>query len=291
MIFQQNFDAYTADSLHFPCGAAPPANRIVDHAVFYCTPTTSWQYDANVGVGPGRSGTAVQWHYDGVYQETHGVQLRSVSNFSGTGKAPTVVQYWAKFTGDYATGPLSLTQRDANGTPSAVVQIKNIMLWNDTYRFQAMLHNHAGGCPLHGPSYTMIGQYDQGDSQCNADQPIGPFFGSYADGGWHRWTILYKPNTAQGSRDGMARLWIDGVLTMRVDKGACVDGASVIDAAGKPLGAPQGGWKGWCLTVDLDNIYSGNAGISSLEWGANRTDGSGIPFTMAIDDVKWWVLK
>ncbi len=291
MVFQQNFDTYTADSLVYPCGGVPPDNRIIDHSVFYCGGQT-WTHDPNVTVGAGRSGKDVQWHYDGVYQETHGVQLRTVSNFSGTGKAPTVVQYWAKFTGDYATGPLSLTQKDGNGDPSAVVQIKNVMLWNDISRFQIMTHAHAGGCPLHGPSYTMLGQYDQGDSQCNADQPTGPFFGSYADGGWHRWTIYYKPNTGKGSRDGIARLWIDGVLAMRVEKAVCYDGASVLDASGKPIGiVPPGGWKNWCLTVDLDNLYSGNSGVGSLEWGANRTDGSGIPFIMAIDDVKWWVMK
>jgi Bacterial Ig-like domain (group 2) len=272
MLFQQTFDSYTTDSLRWPCGTAKPSMRVVDHSINYCA---NFQpgYDPGVVVGAGHSGNGVQWHYDGVYQEAHGVEF--TGGVPATGKAPTIVQYWARFTPDV---PGALTTKDANGYPNAVVQIKNIMLWNDISRFQIHMHAHTGGCPYNGPSYTMLGQYDQGDSQCNADQPVGPFFGSYADGGWHRWTIYYKPNTSKGSRDGVARLWIDGVLTMRVE-------ASAVGVT------PPGAWKAWCLMDDVDNLYSGGGGVSALEWGGNRTDGSGIPFTMAIDDVKWWVMR
>ena len=291
MLFQQNFDAYTADSLHFPCGTTPAAGRIVDHAVFYCSNATSWKYDGNVTVAPGHSGNGINIHYDGApncgYQETHGVALTGASG-APTGKAATVVQYWAKYTTD-SPAPVAcqqgfgttLTSVDPNNPSmgNAIVQIKNIMLWHDNgTRFQFDLHSHQGGCPIYGPSYTMIEAIDQADLGCNSSQPLGPFFKDFANGSWHRWTILYKPNTAQGSRDGMARLWIDGTLVIRLDKNAC--GVK-----------PPGGWKTWCDLAELDALYSGSSGVSFLEWAANRTDQTGIAFSMAIDDVKWWVMK
>ncbi|HEY2165426.1 MAG TPA: hypothetical protein VGH04_15620, partial [Gemmatimonadaceae bacterium] len=103
---------------------------------------------------------------------------------------------------------------------------------------------------------------------------MGPFFKNFADGQWQRWTILYKPNTAKGSRDGRALLWIDGKLVIRIERSA--------------VGvAPPGGWKPWCTAEELDALYSGSYGVGVLQWGANRTDGSRIQFTMAIDDVRW----
>ena len=275
MLFQQNFDTYTTDSLRFPCSTTPAPNRLVDHAIFYCSASTPWKYDAGVIVGPGHSGNGVQIHYDGVYQETHGV-ITTVGTgraLAPTGKAATVVQYWAKFTPDK---PGTLTTRDANGVGNAIIQIKNIMLWHDQNRFQIMTHAHFG-C-AYGPSYTMLGVIDQAEVACTSDQPVGPYFKDYADGQWHRWTIYYKPNSAQGARDGVARLWIDGTLILRIESGAC--GVT-----------PPGGWKPWCDVAELDALYSGSYGVGTVEWGANRTDQSGIPFTMAIDDVKWWVLK
>jgi len=277
MLFNENFDAYTFNSLHPACGSAEPKHAIVDHSWYYCSQfsTNGGQgIDNSVTVVPGHSGNGVQWHYDGVYQETHGV-VKTGGSAPPTGQKATVVQYWLRFPSDPG-GPL-LTTKDADGNSSAIVQIKNIMLWHDQNRFQIMTHAHFG-CPVYGPSYTMLGVIDQAEIDCNSDQPIGPFFGSYADGQWHRWTIYYKPNSAQGTRDAVARLWIDGTLLLRIDLAAC--GVT-----------PPGGWKPWCDLAELDAIYSGTYGVGLIEWGANRTDQSGIPFSMAIDDFKWWVMK
>ena len=293
MLYQQTFDAYTLDSLRPPCGTAPP--RIIDHAVPYCTAGAGWTYDANVTLGTGRSGQAAQWHYDGVYQEIHGVFLPDGA-VKPTGKSTVVVQYWAKFTPDTA-GQFQRT--DANGNPNAMFQIKNIMLWHtangDNNRFQIMTHMH-GACPKYGPAYTMLGVVDMGgadgDLGCTSDQPVGPFLNSFANAQWHRWTIMFRPNTSQGSRDGLARLWIDGALVIRMDRQACV--ADVTAEVSQPI---AGGWKAWCDLAELDALYSGANGISGIQWGANRTDAPtpgmnvGMPFTMAIDDVRWWVLK
>ena len=276
MLFSETFDNYSFEKLHPKCGSAEPPHAIIDHSWAYCTKFSTNGgpgVDNGVTVVPGHSGNAVQFHYDGSPLETHGVV--TTGPVTQTGKAPTVVQYWARYTADPG---YSLTSTDANGIGSSIVQIKNIMLWHDANRFQIDLHSHQGGCPIYGPSYTMLEVIDQVDGGCNSSQPVGPFFKNFADAQWHRWTILYKPNSGQGSRDGMARLWIDGTLAIRIDKAAC--GAK-----------PTGGWKQWCDSSELDALYSGNYGVGFLEWGANRTDQSGIAFTYAIDDVKWWVLN
>jgi hypothetical protein len=275
MLFSENFDNYSFEKLHPKCGGPEPKNTVIDHSFGYCKQFAPG-YDAGVQVVPGHSGNGVAFHYDGTYQEAHGVVLTDGS-VTPTGKSATVVQYWAKYTAD---DPAALTTTDAKGIGSAIVQIKNIMLWHNGSdgRFQIDLHSHQGGCPVYGPSYTMLEVIDQVDAGCNSSQPVGPFFKNFADGQWHRWTILYKPNTSRGSRDGIARLWIDGTLVIRIESGAC--GVT-----------PPGGWKPWCDVSELDNLYSGNYGVGFLEWGANRTDQSGIKFTYAIDDVKWWVMK
>jgi uncharacterized protein YjdB len=277
MLFNENFDAYTYNTLHPACGAAEPSHRVIDHSWYYCSQFTTNGgpgVDNGVTVVPGHSGTGVAFHYDGTYQETHGVVLPA-NGITPTGKKPTVVQYWAQYTADPG---YSLTSTDASGNGSAIVQIKNIMLWHDQNRFQIDLHSHQGGCAAYGPSYTMLEAIDQQDVGCNSSQPVGPFFKNYADGQWHRWTIYYKPNSAPGARDGVARAWIDGTLIIRIEASAC---------GAKPTGA----WKPWCDLSELDNLYSGNFGVGFIEWGANRTDASGIKFTYAIDDVQWWVLK
>jgi len=274
MLFQQSFDTYTTDTLRPPCGTVPAATpkRVVDSSIQHCTPGAGWSYDSDVSIGAGHSGNAVTIHYDGPYQETHSAVMVLGTS---TGKGMTVIQYWAKFTPDpgYVL--------DAN----AQIQIKNIMLWNDQARFQWDTHAHNSGCPFHAPSATTIGGIEMLDDGCDADQAVGPYFQNYADGQWHRWTVEYKPNTSTtvvngtgtaSTRDGVARLWIDGILTNNLERGAC--GIT-----------PPGGYKPWCDPVELDGLWGGNTGVLALQWGANRTDGSGIKFTLAIDDVKWWM--
>ena len=268
MLFNESFDNYTFNTLHPPCGSAEPAHTVIDHAWYYCNQFTTNGgpgYDAGVQVVPGHSGNGVQWHYDAVYQESHGV-VTTGGSAPPTGQKATVVQYWARYKGDTATLGYS-----------TVIQIKNVMLWHDQNRFQIALSAHSGNCPVYGPQYTMLGVTDQAQIGCESDQPIGPFLQSFADGQWHRWTIYYKPNSAKGARDAVVRLWIDGTLVIRLDKTSCGT-------------TPPGGWKPWCDPAELDGIYSGTFGVGTIEWGAPLTAGN-QPFTMAIDDFKWWVMK
>ncbi len=224
MLFNENFDGYTFNSLHPACGSPEPQHAIIDHSWYYCSTFSTNGgpgIDNGVKVVPGHSGNGVAWHYDGVYQETHSV-VTTGGSAPPTGKKATVVQYWAKYNADPG---YSLTSTDASGNGSAIVQIKNIMLWHDQNRFQIMLHSHSGGCPIYGPSYTMLGVIDQAGMGARRISPLGPFFKSFADGNWHRWTMYYQPNSAQGTRDGMARLWIDGTLVIRIDKAGCASHA------------------------------------------------------------------
>jgi hypothetical protein len=267
MLFSETFDSYTFETLHPKCGGPEPARTVIDHAWYYCK-QFSPGYDAGVVTVPGHSGLAVQFHYEGKYQESHGLQT-SAGSVTPTGKATTVVQYWARFAPDPGRRRFSDT---------TIIQIKNIMMWHDNNtRFQMATSSHSGNCPIYGPSYTMVGVQDQAQVGCESDQPIGPFFASFANGQWHRWTIYYKPNSVAGARDGVARLWLDGVLVVDLEKSAC--GIT-----------PPGGWKPWCDVAELDALYSGTYGVGTLEWGGPLTAGS-TPFTVAIDDLKWWAVK
>ena len=270
MLFSESFDNYTFNTLHPTCGSAEPSRTIIDHSWYYCA-----QFSTNGGPGvdngvqvvPGHSGNAVSYHYDAVYQESHGLML-TAGSVAPTGKAAMVVQYWAKWTPD-------------NGkvfADTSIIQIKNIMMWHENgTRFQMATSSHSGNCPIYGPSWTMVGVQDQAQVGCESDQPIGPFFASFANGQWHRWTIYYKPNSVAGARDGIARLWLDGKLVIDLDKNVCGI-------------APTGGWKPWCDVAELDALYSGTYGVGTLEWGGPLTAGS-TPFSVAIDDLKWWVMK
>src|SRR5262249_32000907 len=142
-------------------------------------------YDPGVATVPGHAGLAVQFHYEAKSQESHGLQI-SARTATPTGKATTVVQYWARFAPDPGSRPFGDT---------SIVQIKNIMLWHENgTRFQMATSSHSGQCPVYGPSYTMLGAQDQAQVGCESDQPVGPFLKSFGDGQWHRWTVLYKPN-------------------------------------------------------------------------------------------------
>jgi hypothetical protein len=281
MLYNQNFDKYTLDSLRPPCGS-PVGTTLVDHSIAFCTPGAGWTFDGNVGLTQGRTGQAVTMSYSGVIsaggQEIHGW---IVGNPGGqTGRSMTFVQYWMRFVSDSGT---PLTSRDANGMSSATVAIKNVMLWNDQNRFQWDFVNgppchHADGSPWYGPiGYTSITGIETGYLGCNSAQPVGPSMAEYGDGAWHRWTLQYKPMSVPGATDGVSRLWIDGKLVTNLEKGACA------------VPPPTPGWKPWCDVAELAGLVGGTTGLVSIEWGGPRTDGGYTSkWTMIMDDLRWW---
>jgi hypothetical protein len=291
MLLAQNFETYTADTLHPPCRASvngprlgEPQNRIIDHAWYSCgsfgdSTSVAGGVDNGVQIVPGHSGNGVAFHYAGVYQESHGV-VTTTGSFSRTGRATVFLQYWAKWTSD-APGMFATTYDGTHG--SAIAQIKNVMLWHDDNRLQFDTHAHDGNCKdangngIYGPSFSMIAVLDMADIFCSSDSPVGPYMIDFADGQWHRWTIQFKANSATGARDGLARLWIDGKLTNNLERGACAV-------------TPVGGWKPWCDVSELDGLTTNANGIGVLDWGGPLTAGN-FGFTIAIDDVRWWKLN
>ena len=277
MIYATNFDNYTYAMLHPTCGSATPAQQIIDHAWYYCsTFTTNGQpgYDAGVVMVPGHSGQAVQFHYDGVLQESHGIELTGGTN---TGSATSIIQHWGRLVAD--PGAPRITD------VVVAAKIKWIELWHNdpgNNRIQFNLVDHVGGCPWYGPAYVDWGVYDMGATMCNGQQAVHPSIGDVADGQWHRFTYLTKPNSCAGCRDGRARLWIDGQLVIRIEQ-------SAVDVVVGSPNSPRTKGQPWCQQGDVDALAVGY-GIQSPEWGGPLTNGN-IPFTIAIDDLQWWKLK
>ena len=123
MIYATNFDNYTYAMLHPTCGSATPAQQIIDHAWYYCsTFTTNGQpgYDAGVVMVPGHSGQAVQFHYDGVLQESHGIELTGGTN---TGSATSIIQHWGRLVADPGEPPIT--------DVVVAAKIKWIELWHN----------------------------------------------------------------------------------------------------------------------------------------------------------------
>ncbi len=277
MIYATNFDNYTYAMLHPTCGSATPAQQIIDHAWYYCsTFTTNGQpgYDAGVVMVPGHSGQAVQFHYDGVLQESHGIELTGGTN---TGSATSIIQHWGRLVADPGAPPITDTV--------VAAKIKWIELWHNdpgNNRIQFNLVDHVGGCPWYGPAYVDWGVYDMGATQCNGQQAVHPSIGDVANGQWHRFTYLTKPNSCAGCRDGRALMWIDGQLVIRIEQ-------SAVDVVVGSPNSPRTKGQPWCQQGDVDALAVGY-GIQSPEWGGPLTNGN-IPFTIAIDDLQWWTLK
>ena len=272
MIYQTDFENYTNALLNPAAGQGKPAfvNKLYVYGTAPAGTNTSTQL-----VAGHNSGNAVQFQYTGTSQESPGIIYNgSAGNGSSTTPATStsVVQYWAKVT------PLGVAM-----TSTKRLQVKWIMLWHNdpgNNRIQFNTTTGQGGCGYNNDprAQTKWELYDLAYTGCNALQPAGPYWNTIADGQWHRFTHLVKSNTSQGSRDGRALMWIDGVLVMRVEQSAV--GVVPPGANGTSAGQP------WCVQADVDNIIAGY-GIGSPEFGGPLTDGS-TPITIAIDDFAWW---
>jgi hypothetical protein len=156
-----------------------------------------------------------------------------------------------------------------------VLAVKWFEAWHNSGkdRVQWNTHDHLP-CPTTGGHNTWWQVYDQSrETNCQGNQPVSPFFDQVADGQWHRFTYQYRPNTSAGSRDGIARMWIDGV--------------KIIDISAATIGVtPPGGLKPWCDAKDVDSLAV-NDGISYLFFGSTETT-TAPAWTYDIDDLQWW---
>jgi hypothetical protein len=223
--------------------------------------TTSQPVDTNafkvVSPGHGGSGKAIRLAYTGAYQ--YAINWATNNNPRPAALATNYFSYWARVT---MSKPLT--------SPLAV---KWFEAWHSSDRIQWNTHDHlpwTGG----DPNQTYWQVYDQGrGTTSQGDQPVGPYFTNIDDGQWHRFTFQYRPNTSAGSRDGFARMWVDGT--------------KVIDISAATIGVtPPGGNKVWCNADDVDALAV-NAGILYTRWGSAQTT-STPAWTYDIDDFTWW---
>ncbi len=268
MVFQTDFESYTDSTLHPTIGGAGPSvPTIIDHAWLFGVS------DPGVKIVAGlNSAKAVQFHYDGVIQESHGVELigGALNTFNtGPGKT-TVMSHYLTLVADNG---VVITDT------MIVAKIKWFLFWhgspnNTRVEWATIDHN---GYVYYGPAYINWSVIDQAETASDGVQPIGPTIGTVANGSRHRFTYLFKPNTSVGSRDGRALLWIDGHLVCRVEQ-------SGVGVVARSDGMP------WCNQEDVDNLIVGY-GAQTPQWGGPLTAGEGIPFAITIDDVQWWTVN
>ena len=258
MVYQDNMDGYLDVVSMGAVALSTP--RIVPRP---SPVTTSQAVDArDMLLTTGRSGKAIRMSYDG-----------SVQN------GPTFLTWNMPSTPDLAT---HYFQYYARVTPSAPFTNHLAHKWfmayhrkNDAGRAEWDTHDHLPCTVDKQDTYWHF--YDNAkETTCQGQQPVGPFFNDgVADGQWHRFTMSYRPNTSAGSRDGFARMWIDGV--------------KVIDVSQAAVGVtPPGGEKPWCNQDDVDAILVAD-GIVNQFFGSVQTSYTSPPWTLDIDDYSWWI--
>ena len=252
MVFSDNMDEYTS----------------VAAMQTYSGTNMSWKNEFggdpnNQLVSPGRGGAghALRQVYSGADQDTHTWDLINVPTTPDT--TTHFFQYWARVT---IASPLGRT----------VLAFKWFMAFHrDGNRVQWNTHDHLP-CVATAPQSFVWQVYDGGgETTCQANQPVGPYPEQVFDGEWHRFTYEYRPNTVPSSRDGIARMWVDGT--------------KVIDISAAAVGlTPPGGYKAWCEWDDVDALST--QGIDLIRWAGNLTTTT-PPFVVDMDDFRWWRLK
>lgn len=214
----------------------------------------------------GRNGTgkALRLVYSGVYQDAHSWTLRNGPQLPDT--TTHYFSYWARVT---LSAPI----------PVSALPVKWFMAWHAVNRVEWDTHDYLPcnvypASSLTGPPHTFWQVYDNGPSACQGNQPIGPYPDDVFNGQWHRFAYQYRPNTSAGSRDGIARMWVDGAKIVDISRAACGT-------------TPGGGYKVWCSVDDIDALNT-KAIVGYLQFGANLTKDAGGPFTIDIDDFSWW---
>ncbi len=215
-----------------------------------------------VSPGYGGTGQALRQVYAGANQESHTWDLINAPTLPDT--ATEFFQYEGRVT---LAAPITNT----------VLAFKWFMGFHrNGNRVQWNTHDHLP-CGVDSPKgYSLWQVYDDGgETTCQANQPVGPYPVDVFDGRWHRFTYEYRPNTSPGSRDGIARMWIDGT--------------KVIDVSASAVGVtPAGGYKPWCQWDDVDGLST--QAIDLIRWAGNLTTTT-PGFTVDMDDFMWWRAK
>ena len=116
-------------------------------------------------------------------------------------------------------------------------------------------------------------------------QPVAPYPTAINDGGFHRVTVLYKPNATAASgwngttfdtpssRDGRAAAWIGGTRVCD------------ISAAAEAEGTPD-----WCTITEVDSLGAAPNFYAQRAQYPNYVNGITAPFNSDYDDLKIWVI-
>jgi len=109
---------------------------------------------------------------------------------------------------------------------------------------------------------------------------VHPQWSDIADGNWHRWTVVWKPNTtyaypSPSSRDGFTRVWIDGV--------------KVADISQAAVGVtPPGGVGPWCNQSDVDALPA--TAVDFIRFPGTQVGLNQPTWSVDYDDFLWWVV-
>ncbi len=185
-------------------------------------------------------------------------------------RAPIVFQYW------FRTSP-------GGGLPGNP-GVKWFEWWQGANRMQVSL-SQFGGTQAHPVVFNVNNNAGQMNSGWNASldptkpgssaaQPVGPWWTDVNNGQWHRWTVYWLGPTGNGTRDGILRVWLDGI--------------KIIDLEQAMVGVtPAGGIKQWCLQNEVDVMAPG--ATDKLLWPSVFLDTSMPSWTIDYANVKWWI--
>lgn len=253
VVHQDNMDAYVSGdqmwAAHLLTTGGPP------HMAQPDGPRNSLQV---IAPGRGGNGKALRVAFPGCSQcgdawKTRGLPVETPP------LATNYIQYWARVN---FSAPLTTT-----------LGVKWLEAWHSSGsdRVQWQMHWGTGACNM--PNHTAWQVLDQSRlTTCQAAQPIGPYIQNVADNQWHRFTYEYRSNSRAGARDGVARMWVDGI--------------KIIDVSQSAVGAtPPGGTKPWCNQDDVDKLAVAD-GIFTLHLGDVQTTPTPA-WTLDIDDLIW----
>ena len=265
MILDDNMEAYTDVASMGDPSVVGTYPRIVPNPSHAVTPDDV-DPTKNIIITPGRGGTgqALRLFFSGAYQDS---SKWVTMNIPVTPDLAThYMQYWGRVT---LSAPLP---------PDVALAVKWFMGWNKhtdpltrvewNTRYPSIDYSGLD------PNPTVWQVINGNESNTNGDQPVGPHPADVWDGQWHRFTYSYRSNTSAGSRDGFARMWVDG--TKIIDVSLATAGVT-----------PPGGIHQWCSLIDVDNLVAAD-GIDHIDWGWTQTTDTPA-WTYDIDDVKWWI--
>ncbi len=224
---------------------------------------------SNQVITPGRAGRGVAIR--GVQPQSSG-QVGADWESAGTARitprgAKEAFQFWFRLLPAGTQGP-------GNGG------IKWFMAWNyaanDRWQVGAAYSDGVYPPPLfgwqgYGGTYGYLNR---------GKQPVGPRWADINDGHWHRWTILWKPNTTwnypnASARDGILRVWIDGKKIIDISQAA----VNV---------TPPRGTTTWCVQQDVDALPA--TAVDFIRFPGTQVGLNQPTWSVDYDDFLWWVV-